>query len=144
MEDDSCADCDKEIRDSDKLVKCDGVCNRVFHYKCIGFNVTAYRFYCQCRNLKYICDDCTEHPDNMMNGMIKKLLSYLCIIDERLNRHGDGLMSMKSDIESEMAMIKDKEDICSPKVSARQEMKDECAVVKEDEMTKEKVPSNVK
>lgn len=117
MEDNNCSECKKEIKNTDELVRCDGVCNRVYHFKCLSFNITSYKFYCQCRNLKYICDDCTDHPDNMMNGIVKKLFSYLCIIDERLNRQGDSLTNIKKDIENVMIAIKDKDVPTNMKVS---------------------------
>lgn len=94
-----CQICSKGIPKKEEQVTCDGLCNTSYHSKYIGFNATTLKFYRECRNQKYICDECENHPDTALNKTLKMVLSYLCIMDERLNRQGESLANINTEIE---------------------------------------------
>lgn len=96
---DICQICSKQIAKKEEKVTCDSLCNTSYHSKCIGFNATALKFYRECRNLKYICDECENKPDASLGKTLKMVLSYLCIMDERLNRQGENLLNLNAEVE---------------------------------------------
>lgn len=81
-----CIKCDKEFKEGEEIIKCTGLCNKRFHPKCIGFTPTTVKFYKECENLMYVCDQCQNGPLQSMNLTLKKLMSFMCIFNERLNR----------------------------------------------------------
>lgn len=87
MEDESiCKLCEKKFKDTEELLICNGPCNKKVHSKCVGFTATTLKFYKECDNLLYECDLCQSNPIKMMNESVKKLLSFMCIFNERINR----------------------------------------------------------
>lgn len=78
--------CAKELKSDEETVFCMGPCHKKVHSKCVGFTPTALKFYRQCKNLSYECDDCLDDPNKQINETLSKLLSFMCIVDERLNR----------------------------------------------------------
>lgn len=89
MEEDNkniCKLCDKACSVAAERIYCQGPCQRDFHTKCIGFTPVSLNFYRQCSNLMYECDDCQDNPYRAINATLKKVLSFMCIFNERLNR----------------------------------------------------------
>lgn len=81
-----CKLCAKECKSNEETVFCLGPCHRKVHTKCVGFTPTALKFYRECKNLSYECDECQDEPNKQVNETLKKILSFMCIFDERLNR----------------------------------------------------------
>lgn len=96
--DEKCAICDKKVNNEDEKVICAGSCPNIYHFKCLGFNATAFKFYKSCQNLRYTCEECDTNPEMALHNTIKSLLSYICIIDERLNRQGQLMHQMIEEI----------------------------------------------
>lgn len=42
-----------------------------------------------------MCDECENNPEKTLNKTVRSILSYMCIIDERLNRQGDNIENMR-------------------------------------------------
>lgn len=82
----SCCKCVIDFKDSDVIFSCDGACVNKYHQKCLKINSTGLKTYNDCSNLKVLCDECLKDPVMTLNVTMKKILSYMCIIDERLNR----------------------------------------------------------
>lgn len=85
-EDKKCSKCDKEIKEGEENIKCTGLCKNLFHPKCIGFTPTTLKFYKECDNLIYVCEQCQNSPLYQINLTLKKMMSFMCIFNERLNR----------------------------------------------------------
>lgn len=102
---DKCQLCKKTVTKEEDKVTCDGMCEEIFHYKCIGFTTTSLKLYRECRNLKYICDECENQPDASLTKTIKSILSYLCIMDERLNRQGESINSISKEMERKLVEV---------------------------------------
>lgn len=81
-----CKVCDKPCLVGAERIYCMGPCQRDFHTKCLGFTPVSLSFYRSCSNLVYECDDCSENPYRMINIALNKILSFMCIFNERLNR----------------------------------------------------------
>lgn len=81
-----CKLCDKKCETGEERIHCMGPCHRNFHAKCIGFTPVPLKFYRQCDNLFYECDECRDNPYKVISITLDKLLSFLCILDERLKR----------------------------------------------------------
>lgn len=81
-----CRLCDKKCETGEERIHCMGPCHRNFHAKCIGFTPVPLKFYRQCDNLFYECDECRDNPYKMINITLEKVLSFMCIFNERLNR----------------------------------------------------------
>lgn len=117
----TCKLCDKKFKESDELIICNGPCDNKVHPKCVGFNTTTLNFYKECDNLIYECDTCQKNPIRMMNRSVKKLLSFMCIFNERINRQEinsetifkrlDGItesfLDLKVEIKSEIKKVTD-------------------------------------
>lgn len=86
MEKDICRKCENTIKDNEEKVFCLGPCHKQFHAKCFGFTPTALKFYRECRNVSMECDDCLDDPTKMINKTLDKILSFMNIFNERLNR----------------------------------------------------------
>lgn len=96
---DKCPLCDKAVIKEEDRVTCDGICETMFHSKCIGFTTSSLKLYRENRNIKYICDECENHPDAALTKTMKHVLSYLCIQDERINRQGKDITNINKNIE---------------------------------------------
>lgn len=81
-----CKVCNKKNSSGEELVVCMGPCHKKIHSKCVGFTPATMKFYRQCQNLSFQCDECTDDPAKMMNETLNKILSFMCIFNERLNR----------------------------------------------------------
>ncbi len=76
----------KKFKESEELVICNGPCNKKVHAKCVGFTSTTLKFFKECDNLLYECDICQKNPMKIMTHSVKKMLSFMCIFNERLCR----------------------------------------------------------
>lgn len=79
-----CANCNVALKG--EVVKCSGVCEKIYHAKCAGFTTNSLKFFVESKNLIFRCDECIIKPDIMMGETIKKILSFMCMFDERLHR----------------------------------------------------------
>lgn len=80
-----------DFKERDNAISCDGACDNKYHQKCWKINAAGVKAYNECQNLKMLCDECLKDPVNTLNETLKKILSYMCIIDERLNRQDRNL-----------------------------------------------------
>ncbi len=81
-----CKVCNKPCLTGAERISCMGPCKRGFHTKCLGFTPVSLSFYRNCSNLSYECDECRDNPYRMINKALDKILSFMCIFNERLNR----------------------------------------------------------
>lgn len=81
-----CKLCNKQCEESTERIYCQGPCQQKFHSKCVGFTPVSLKFYRSSDNLIFECDDCRDNPNRMLNVTLNKMLSFLCIFDERLKR----------------------------------------------------------
>lgn len=81
-----CKVCNKECDNGNERIFCMGPCHSHFHAKCVGFTPAPLKFYKSCSNLFYECDDCSENPTRMISETLNKLMSFMCILNERLGR----------------------------------------------------------
>lgn len=96
---DKCAICKVAVAKSDESIKCDGTCFRKFHVKCLKFTPSFLKQYRECKNLLFNCDSCVSNPIASLSETVKKMLSYLQIIDERINRHDTEFECVSENIE---------------------------------------------
>lgn len=83
---DICSLCNKECVIGENKVGCMGPCHKRFHAKCVGFTPVSYKFYKECDNLYYECDECSNNPNKVISATLDKILSFMSILNERLNR----------------------------------------------------------
>lgn len=86
MDGNLCKVCNKECEEKSDKIRCRGPCQRSFHWKCAEFTPAVIKFYRTSNNLRYECDDCRFDPEGMIGDSLQKILSFMCILDERLNR----------------------------------------------------------
>lgn len=86
MERNICKVCDTECTETLEKICCKGPCSRKFHWKCVGFTPAVIKFFRTSNNLQFECDDCRYDPTGMIGDALQKILSFMCILDERLNR----------------------------------------------------------
>lgn len=55
-----CKVCNKHCKATEDLVICMGPCHQKIHSKCIGFTPATLKFYRQCQNLSFQCDECSD------------------------------------------------------------------------------------
>lgn len=82
-----CGICKSTVNQSDESMKCDGTCLKKFHVKCLKFSPSFLKQFKECKNLLFNCDECVSNPIASMSETVKKMLSYLQIIEERIKRH---------------------------------------------------------
>lgn len=95
-----CKLCDKECSDDTEKIFCEGPCQKKFHSKCIGFTPVSLKFYRTSDNLIFECSDCRDNPYRMLNVTLNKMLSFMCIFDERLKRQETNCESMFKQFET--------------------------------------------
>lgn len=158
----NCKLCDKECKSGEETVFCLGPCHRKVHAKCIGFTPTALKFYRECKNLTYECDECLDEPNRQINETLKKVLSFMCIFDERLNRqeiNNETLCKRIDEIKSELVAemnkptlsdrITDSSDnevlktsTINPAIIVRPKRQQKCSATRND-VNKKIIPSNI-
>lgn len=81
-----CRVCKKDCSNGEERIYCGGPCHASFHAKCVGLTPVPLKLYRQSFNFIYECDECLENPYRMINVTMNKILSFMCIFNERLNR----------------------------------------------------------
>lgn len=81
-----CKLCNKECAEGVERIHCMGPCNSDFHSKCVGFTPVSLKFYKSCDSLFFECEECRDNPYRMINKTLEKILSFMCILNERMNR----------------------------------------------------------
>lgn len=81
-----CNVCGNDILVDGDNVKCDGVCSRMVHAKCTGLTKTVIKAVNDVDNLCYICNECKSDSFKAINVKLNKILSFICIYDERVTR----------------------------------------------------------
>lgn len=73
-----CGKCTKTIIDDELIVKCSGVCSKVFHADCVKVDNATIESIKQCRLICFRCEECGNHEDiiiamfrTMKNSMVK-------------------------------------------------------------------------
>lgn len=94
-----CVICKIAITQNDESIKCDGACLRKFHVRCLKFTPSFLKQFKECKNLLYNCDVCVCSPITSLSETVKKMLSYLQIIDERIKRHDNEFQCVFENIE---------------------------------------------
>lgn len=101
----------KENINRDK-VSCYGLCNRVFHSRCVGVNTNAVKSLLEFNNIKYVCNDCENNTyksimkkvDGLLESLLteKNLMSEINenvnIVKEAIRNNDDKLKKMESNI----------------------------------------------
>jgi len=104
----NCAICENKILQSEESVNCDGSCLRKYHAKCLKFTTTFLKQFRENKNVLYNCDDCANNPIVSLNSTVKKMLSYLQIIDERMKRYDLELKCTNESVETCIDIIREK------------------------------------
>lgn len=86
----------KETITRDKVI-CDGICDMQFHSRCVELNSTAVKLLNENKNIKFVCDGCT-------NSTTKLLLQQVNLLIE--NRCNDSQNSILENIVTEIMDIK--------------------------------------
>lgn len=103
---DICYICEEEVT-TNNTIKCDGVCERSMHAKCVGMNKTACKTYCELDNLYYMCNECIGESLIAVNKKLNKILSIVQIYDEKISRCEIDISDVKqcvSEIKSSMCV----------------------------------------
>lgn len=79
-----CASCDLTLKG--EILKCDGLCDKMYHAKCVNCTPNNFKFIEQSKNIIFRCDECMLKPDVMIYETMKKILSFMCMTYERMNR----------------------------------------------------------
>lgn len=66
----------KENINREKII-CYGMCERVFHARCIGVNTTGVRALNELSNLKYVCNECDEKSLSVMLAKVNHLIENM-------------------------------------------------------------------
>lgn len=98
-DDKACKLCDRIYKDSEELILCMGPCHKKVHAKCVGFTPAPLRFYKECKNLSYECDDCRANPNKQISETLKRIFTFLYIINERVLRQEDTCISINEQCE---------------------------------------------
>lgn len=96
----NCKLCNKECVDVSEKIYCEGPCGKTFHSKCIGFTPVSLKFYRTTDNLIFECSDCRDNPYRTLNVTLNKMLSFMCIFEERLKRQEANCESMNEQFET--------------------------------------------
>lgn len=107
-QDQTCCVCKERL--SADVLKCDGVCNQMVHAKCIPITKTVFKALQESDNLMYICDDCNENSYKAINVKLNKILSFICIYDERVSRSEKNVSNLIEQISEIKTLISDKND----------------------------------
>lgn len=91
---DMCYICEDEVTTINSI-KCEGVCERTMHAKCVGMTKTVCRAYCELDNLYYMCNECIGDSLKAMNMKLNKILSVVQIYDERISRYESDMNAVK-------------------------------------------------
>lgn len=92
---DNCFICEDSKGDT---FKCDGVCNKMMHAKCVGMTKTVYKAYEELNNLNYVCDDCMNVSLKAINRNFDKIISTIYIYDERATRNENSMCQLVKDM----------------------------------------------
>lgn len=115
-----CKVCDKECSDKQEKICCKGPCQNDFHWKCVGFTPAVIKFYRASNNLQFECDECRYDPAGMIGDALQKILSFMCILDERLNRqeaNSDKMFKNFESLDSKIEMLSNEKMAEKSKVS---------------------------
>lgn len=93
----NCYRCDDTATEADSF-KCDGVCDRNVHAKCVGFTKTVFKAYTDMPNLYYVCDDCNGETLKMINKKLLVIMNTINVYDERSVRNENKLDSLCEEI----------------------------------------------
>ncbi|KAJ6634609.1 hypothetical protein Bhyg_13184 [Pseudolycoriella hygida] len=99
-----CYICEDEATDTNSI-KCEAVCERAMHAKCVGMNKTVCKAYNELDNLFYMCNECIGDSLKAVNNKLNKILSTVQIYDERIARFESDMRDVKqcvSEIKSAM------------------------------------------
>lgn len=91
-----CYICEDEV--TENSIKCEGVCERAMHPKCVGMNKTVCKAYCELDNLYYMCNECIGDSLKAVNTKLNKILSIVQIYDERISRYEIDMKDVKQSV----------------------------------------------
>lgn len=120
MDENVCKVCDEECSDKQERICCRGPCQNKFHWKCVGFTPAVIKFYRASNNLQFECDECRYDPAGMIGDSLQKILSFMCILDERLNRqeaNSDKMFKNFESLDSKIEMLSNEKMAEKSKVS---------------------------
>lgn len=93
---------------SAEVVKCDGVCNRSAHARCIKITKTVHKALQEIDNLSYVCDICSKDTCKAINAKLNKIMSMICIYDERVTRNEKNMDNLVEQIGELKALVNQK------------------------------------
>lgn len=107
-DEENCVICKNKILQNEESVNCDGSCIRKYHAKCLKFTTNFLKQFRENKNVFYNCDDCANKLIMSLNATVKKMLSYLQIIDERMKRYDLELKCTNESVETCIDTIREK------------------------------------
>lgn len=107
-----CYVCEDEVTEVN-AIKCDGVCDRTMHGKCIGMNKRVCKAYGELDNLYYMCNDCISDSLKAVNNKLDKVLSIVQIYDERIARYESEVRDVKQSVNEIKSLMCERSRECS-------------------------------
>lgn len=92
-----CWKCNENILSADKM-KCDAICGRFVHARCIKITKTVLKAWQEIDNFLYVCDECNSDSFKAINVKLNKILSVICIYDERVARNEKNVSNLVDQI----------------------------------------------
>lgn len=104
-----CGKCNEIVDDEDDdFVVCDGLCDKKYHIKC-SVGKTVYNKFVENENLLFLCEECRKFSIKSLNGHLRKIMSYLFILDEKLDRQNSKMINLSTSLEEVQRDVKLKE-----------------------------------
>lgn len=91
-----CNRCDAVL--SGNTIKCDSICGRQFHIKCVKMSNVTFKNYEEMDNLLFVCDNCKASFCKAVNEKLCKIVSMFNIYDEQAKRNNDSLEDIKKQV----------------------------------------------
>jgi hypothetical protein len=99
----SCSVCTVDIKELDEKIFCYGKCLGIFHLKCAKVKQSVYKAITEnAKNVKYLCDKCTNSDFGLIHEKLSKLTSYMnekeeCIQNQRfyINKQEESVKNFK-------------------------------------------------
>lgn len=85
-----CKKCFLEIKRTDKYIRCQGLCERQFHTKCVGLQDNQWKFIVDHVNIAWFCDSCVESGITSIKDVLKDMTSSMKALEDNVNNQEVG------------------------------------------------------
>lgn len=92
-----CYICEDDTTPSDSI-KCEGVCDKSMHAKCVGMTKAALKAYNDMDSMYYICDKCVSNSMMAINKKLDSVMSIFHIYDERVTRYEKDMKELLTNV----------------------------------------------